>query len=204
MAEKVFIDIELFRNKNMEELTLALSEPEGKLETGSAAAVTAAVSAALLLRAAKLTAAADDGEQARYIVKNAEILRKYMVHLIDEDVKCRGPLHKAILDNKPEVIEAARQPACAICSEIVGMMGKTLDFLSQLKDICPREALHYLGESAEMALSAVRAARLYIIDMADKCSDETYRFVSRRENDILLEQYAPVAQGILNTVEARV
>ena len=201
MADKITIDI--FRNKSAEDFTKALADPEGKLETGSAAASVASVAAALLLRVASMTQQTmSEDEQVRYIVKNAETLRDYMVHLIDEDVKCRAPLHKALAEGKPREIEAARQPAVAICSEIVNMMCHCLDFLHELMDICPIGALHYLGESAQLAMAAINSARLYIVDMGDKSTDETYRFVTRRENDITLEQYAPITEEILNKVEA--
>ena len=54
MAET--IKIEIFRNKNADEFTAALADPDSRLETGSGAAATAAVAAAFLCRAAALTA----------------------------------------------------------------------------------------------------------------------------------------------------
>ena len=53
MAES--IKIEIFRRKDAEDFTKALADPESRAHTGSGAAMTAAVSAALLERAAKLT-----------------------------------------------------------------------------------------------------------------------------------------------------
>lgn len=195
MAEKLVIDV--FRNKTADEFTKALSDPESKLETGSASAAAASLAAALLLRAAKLTAKEQaENDRIAYIVKNSEVLRDYMVHLIDEDVKCRAPLHKAEFDGRPQEIEAARHPAVAICAEVVNMMCQCLDFAAELTELCPRDALHYLAESAHLALAAIYSARLYIVDMSDKCADETYRFVTRRENDITLEHYKAVAETV--------
>lgn len=202
MAEKLVIDV--FRNKTADEFTKALSDPEGKLETGSASAVSASLAAALLLRAARLTSKEQtENERIAYIVKNSEILRDYMVHLIDEDVKCRAPLHKALFDARPQEIEAARHPAVAICAEIVNMMCQCLDFAAELKELCPHHALHYLAESAHLALASINSARLFIVDMSDKCQDETYRFVTRRENDITLERCTSLAETVFakaNTV----
>ena len=67
------------------------------------------------------------------------------------------------------------------------MMSQALELSAELAGICPKNALHYLGESAELSLSAIRAARLYILDMSDKCSDDTYRYIVRRENEITLK-----------------
>ena len=56
MAET--IKIEIYRQKNAEEFTAALADPDSRLETGSGAAATAAVASAFLCRAAGLTARA--------------------------------------------------------------------------------------------------------------------------------------------------
>ena len=53
MAEGIKIDI--YRMKNADELTQSLADPESRMDTGSGAAMTAALSAALLKRAAALT-----------------------------------------------------------------------------------------------------------------------------------------------------
>ena len=46
------IKIEIFKLKNADELTKSLADPESRMETGGAAAMTAALSASLLERAA--------------------------------------------------------------------------------------------------------------------------------------------------------
>jgi len=199
------IKIEIFRMKNADELSKALADPESRLETGSGAAMTAALSAALLKRASALTLRVlPENERAVYIDRNAEILRAYMVHLIDEDVNARGPLRRALKEGDERNIEAARQPAVAIPGEIINMMNQALELAKELTALCPQEALHYLGESAELAMAAIRSSRLYILDMADKCTDDTYRFVVRRENEITLEQCAACASAVIAAAEAAI
>ena len=201
MAEKIMIEV--FKKKTMEELSQALADPDGKLETGSGAAVAASVAASLLCRAASVTGKTiSSNERLDYIARNGEILRSYMVHLIDEDVKCRGPLKRAMKEGDARTIEAARQPAVSICAEIMNMMGKLLELARELCPLCPKEARHYLAESAELAMAAARTARCYIVDMAAYSTDETYRFVTRRENELLLAQFAPLAEEIIKSVEA--
>jgi len=199
------IKIEIFRMKNADELSKALADPESRLETGSGAAMTAALSAALWKRASALTLRVlPENERAVYIDRNAEILRAYMVHLIDEDVNARGPLRRALKEGDERNIEAARQPAVAIPGEIINMMNQALELAKELTALCPQEALHYLGESAELAMAAIRSSRLYILDMADKCTDDTYRFVVRRENEITLEQCAACASAVIAAAEAAI
>ena len=115
MAES--IKIEIFRKKDAEDFTKALADPDSRAQTGSGAAMTAAVASALLERAAKLTREElPEHERVNYIVRNAEILRNYMVNLIDEDVKARGPYRRAIKEGDPRKIEAATHTAGAVCS----------------------------------------------------------------------------------------
>ena len=199
------LKIEVFRTKNAEEFTSALADPSSRAETGSGAAMTAAVSAALLHRAAAVSQkAAPENERLDYLVRNSEIVRKYMVHLIDEDVKARGPLRRALQEGGEREIEASRQPAIAICGEIINMMNQSLELGVELCGLCPKEAMHFVGESAELAMAAIRSARLYIVDMSDYCSDDTYRFVIRRENEITLEQCEKKAAAIRDAAEKAV
>ena len=131
MEEKLVIEI--YRKKDPEELTKLLSEPESKLDLGSAAALTAADACAMGLRAAKLAAAEVSGnERLDYILRNLEKLREYMVYLIDEDVKCRSMLRRAEKKGNEREIEAARRPACCICEEIINQMGNMLALLNEL------------------------------------------------------------------------
>ena len=190
---------ELFRDKNQEDFTACLADPESRLNVGGSTALCAAMAASLLARAAALTEkAGTESERLAYIVRNAEILRKYMVHLIDEDVRCRLPLRKAIQGGDPQQIDAAKQSAVCICSEIVNMAGKCLELLEELAAFCAQDAAHYLVESAELSMASVRASMQYILNMSSSSKDETYRYVMRREQEITLGQLTPVYEKILN------
>lgn len=203
MADKLVIEI--FKTKNAEDFTKAISTPDCKAEAGSAAAYTAALAAALCTRAAALAKnAARENERIDYILRNADKLREYMVHLIDEDVKSRGPLAKALKEGDARHIEAARQPAACIANEIVNMMGQCLDFMAELAELCPADAMQFLGEGAELAIASIRACRIYLIAMADKCSDETYRFVTRRENEIALANATETYNNIVTKTESAI
>lgn len=199
------IKIEIFKLKNADELTKSLTDPESRLDTGSGAAMTAALAMSLLERAAAVTVKAlPENERVDYIFRNAEILRTYMVHLIDEDVKSRGPLRKALKEGDERKIEATRQPAVAIPGEVINMMGQALELAKELTALCPNDVLHYLGESAELSMAAIRAARMYILDMSDKCSDDTYRYIVRRENEITLKACEECAAEVIAAAEAAI
>ncbi len=203
MADKIIIEI--FKNKNADEFTSSLSDKDSRLNVGSAAAYTGALAAALLVRAASITSAAvEKNERVEYILRNSGTMRTYMVHLIDEDVKSRSPLSRAIKEGDERSIEAARQSAACISNEIVNMMGQLLEFADELAALAPADAFEYLGESAELAMGAIKSCMVYLISMADKCSDETYRFVTHRENEITLDNCNKTYESIKAKVKAEI
>ena len=132
MDEKKLV-IDIFKTKTADEFTKAVADPDGKLETGSAAADAAAIAAALVCRAVRLTAkTVENNNRVDYIARNSDIIRSYMVHLIDEDVKCRGPLRMAKKEGDARKIEACRQTALSISAEIINMMSQLIDMAKEL------------------------------------------------------------------------
>lgn len=199
--KKKFI-IEIFRKKDSEELTSALADPEGKLDIGSAAALCGAEACAMALRGARITAKQNgENERLDYILRNLEKLREYLAYLIDEDVKGRNIMKRALKEGDPLKIDAARQPAGAVCDEIICQMTHVVELLEELQPFAPKESAIYLGSAVELALSGIRSARLYVVDLAKGSSDETYRFIVRRENELRLEELRPKADRILAWVE---
>ena len=198
MAES--IKIQIFRKMDAEGLTQALADPESRAQTGSGTAMTAAVASALLERAAKLSQAAlPEDERVAYIARNAEILRGYMVNLIDEDVKARGPYRRALKEGDERSIEAAGQTVGAVCMEIVNMMEKALELALELKEKCPEEERHFILESADLALAAIRASMRFCVLWGDKSIEDTRRYVIRRENELQWQQIFPLYQQIVGT-----
>ena len=201
MDEKKLV-IDIFRTKTADDFTKAVAGPDGKLETGSAAADAAAIAAALVCRAAKLTAkTVENNDRVDYIARNSDIIRSYMVHLIDEDVKCRGPLRMAKKEGDARKIEACRQTSLSICTEIINMMSQLIDMAKELSAVCPAGALCYAAEGTELALTAVKITRMYIVSVAAQSPDETYRYVTRRENELTLEACSAAAAEVTAKAE---
>ena len=184
------LKIEILKNDTVDTLTSKISTPEARPEAGSAAAASASFASALLERAAKEIARnVESGEQSEkldWFVRNAEILRDYMVRLIDEDVKCRGPLRRALKEGDDRRIEAARQTATSICLEIVNMMGKALEMADELLAFADRNAKFHLVECADLAYGASLAAGRYILYLSGMSCDDTYRYVMCRENELTM------------------
>jgi formiminotetrahydrofolate cyclodeaminase len=197
MAEKIVIEV--FKEKKAEDFTAALSSPDCRANAGSAAAYTAAMAFALAERAARLCAAADaQNERLSYIIRNCETLRGYMVHLIDEDVKSKRPYYRARKEGGEREIEATIQTASCIDAEIVNMMKPCLEFLNELCALCPAEGKHFILEAAELAMSACRVSQSVIFSYASMSSDETYRYVTRRENEVFLAERTALYESILS------
>ena len=185
MSEKKLM-LEIFRKKNADEFSAAISGRESRADTGSAMAAVGALAAALLHRAS-LMCEDQQNEKLAWLVRNTEILRTYMVNLIDEDVKCRGPLRRALKENDPRAIEAARQTGVNICAEIIHMMQTCLEMAVDLLPFAEQNAASYIKESAELALAAAKGCVPYILMMGSYSSDDTYRYVLKRENELNIE-----------------
>ena len=197
MADKIVIEV--FKEKTAEDFTKAISSPDCRANAGSAAAYTAAMACALAERAAKICEIPNGGnERLTYIVRNIEILRGYMVHLIDEDVKSKRPFARAQKEGGPREIEATIQTASCIDAEIVNMMKPCLEFLEELCPLCPADDRHFIREAAELAMSACKVAQSVIFTYAAMSTDETYRFVTQRENEVFLSERTALYESIVS------
>ena len=197
MADKIVIEV--FKEKTAEDFTKAISSPDCRANAGSAAAYAAAMACALAARAAKICEISNGGnERLTYIVRNIEILRGYMVHLIDEDVKSKRPFARAQKEGGPREIEATIQTASCIDAEIVNMMKPCLEYLEELCPLCPADDRHFIREAAELAMSACKVAQSVIFTYAAMSTDETYRFVTQRENEVFLSERTALYESIVS------
>lgn len=193
------ISVDVFKNKTIENLSKGFADVNSKLDTGSGAAVVGSVASGLLSRAAGLCKdEVSETEKIDYICRNAENLRNYMVFLVDEDTKCREPLARALKEGGQFEIDACMQSACAITSEIVNMMQQLLILCRDLIVICPNDVKHYVKESAEFAFSAAKAGMIWILNRINIASDETFLFVTKRENEIYLKECTDIFEEIMN------
>ncbi len=196
MAEKGF-HIDIFREKTIDEFTKILSEPNAKPDTGSAAAVVSALAASFLCRVSSLVQqGCENSERIDWLTRNSEILRGYFVKLVDEDVKCKGPLRRAEKEADRNKISAARQTAISICSEIISMNKKCLELAEELASFCDDNSACYLLECSELALASSKLCISYCLKMSSMSEDDTYRYVIRRENELNLQEMQENAERI--------
>ena len=200
MAEKIVIEI--FRKKDPDALTAAFADPEARPNVASSAALTAANACAMGLRAARLLPGED--ERLDYLRRNLEKLRGYMLYLIDEDLKGRSIMDRAKKEGDGEKIDAAIHAVCAISDEIINQMCNVLDLLMELSERELSETAPFLGSAVHDALAAIHSCRLFVVNATRQSSDKTYAFITRRENELRLEEFGPKAQTILDRVERAV
>ena len=192
------IKIQIYRNETADILTKKLADPEENAGIGSASAASAALSASMMSRAAvQIRQAGGENEKLDWYVRNTEILRSYMVKLIDEDVKCREPLRRALKEGDDRTIEAARQAAVSICLEIVNMMGQCLDLAYEMADLAEDNVKADLATGADLAYGASLAAGRYILHMSSLSPDDTYRYVMKRENELTMQAQRAVYERII-------
>ena len=204
MAEKIILKAERYKNYNMDELTSKLSETSSKAEAGTVAAASAALACALALKAANaLQASEPENERLIYIVRNTDKLRTYMSALMDQDIRCRAPMNKAIKENRPqEELDACLHPASEITEEIIGMMVVLMDFLKEMSEKVSSSVAVALKASAEAAMSAARICGVWFDYLAGLSTDETFSFVIRREYELtykqLEEKYDAILEKVMN------
>ena len=197
------IKIQIYRNETADNLTKKLADPEENAYIGSAAAASAALAASMLARASiQIREARGENEKLDWYVRNTEILRSYMVKLIDEDVKCRGPLRRALKEGDDRTVEAARQAAVSICLEIVNMMGQCIDLAGEMTALADAAAKAELAAGADLAYGASLAAGRYILHMSSLSPDDTYRYVMKRENELTMQSQKEAYERVISAVAA--
>jgi len=200
MATK--ITIEIYKEKKPEEFTTCLADPESKMQSGSAAANTAASAAAIAERVSKtLSSDGSNDERLDYLVRNTEIIRKYMVHLIDEDVKSRAPLRRAIREGGEHEIEAALQTSSAINNEIINMMCNFMPLLEEIAGLCDLTKIYLVKQAAVLAQAAAIVCQEDNLAIAGRSEDETYSYVLKREDEIMMQALNEAVDRIMGTMK---
>ena len=196
--------IEILKKLPFEELSKKLSDKSEKIDSGSAACITASLAASLLKRAAETAEKPDEADKDRidYICRNTEIIRNYMVHLIDEDVRCRGPIRKAAEDGDPLKISACCQSACAIAFETMDMMKALLDFCDEFCALFSENISHYVFEAASLAYSSVETAAAYIGSVMRLSDDSTDIYVTNRQTEIYMEECRKLKEKVFSAYKS--
>ena len=179
------IKIKIYKDENISEFTNDYIAEDSQLDSGSINAYCASL-ASTLFEKAVLTLG--DDERSTWLKRNSDILRTYFIHLIDDDLKARRGYLKEVKNGNPENIEAAMHPACSINEEVINMLHQMLELILECCSLVDKNNLHYLKESADIAIGTIRSCTDWLVSFVSSSLDETYRFVVKRENEITLDE----------------
>ena len=192
------VQVKVYNKMTPTQLLMDFAADETKLDTGSMSALSAACSAALLERCAKIAAANNEStERLEWLARNSGTLKNYFIHLIEDDTRCRGPLRRAFAEGGQSEIDACIPAATEINAEIVNMLCQLLDLVKETAAYMPESDRHYAVESAELAMGAIKASISRIIAFSAMSTDETFRFVAKRENELMLQGAEKVYNEII-------
>ncbi len=200
--------MEKLKDRSIENFAAELATAEPMPGCGCASAAAGALAAALGSMAGAMAGQQTD-EEARAALNRLEQARAYFIHLVDEDVKAFQPMNKYVLGtaeddpSRKENMEGAVRLACYIPTEVMYTSASLLEPLGLIARLCPAGALAEVGAAVELAMAALRCARLNILSKAALMCDEVYVMTLHREGRMVLDQYTPLAQAALKTVEDR-
>ena len=207
MAEKIDIaDLKQtsFSDKNAKLFTEALADPESKLGLGSTAAYSAAVAAALMLRAVRCCA--PDDPALKKAEADIDKLRTYFVHLIDEENKAKLPLEKRVgkADVPENELEAAYRTACIIDDEILYSTITLIEVFAAVSDkLCSCMAAQ-CSAALFYAKTAMESVRLQLAVYASKMKDEVTAHTTRREPEIAIAGVEEKISSLIKSFEAKI
>lgn len=187
MAEKINVGAIkqfAFSGKTVKDFSIELASVDSKLATGSVAAALGGMAAASLLRAVRKTAS----EELQKSADELELLRKYLIFLIDEEVKAKEPLESRLKDGVADEaeIEGGYRTACVILSEQLYTLVKLIDIAETVADkLCPCAAVE-----AAAAMYYVRTAfegiRLQLAYYSTKMIEPVFARTTKREPEIVI------------------
>jgi len=158
-------------DKNCKEFTTLLASSSPVPGGGGAAALVGALASALCQMAANLTVGKKKyiqfDEDNKRIIAKAEVLRKRLLELVDEDAAVFEPLSKAYRMPKdhPDYAETIRQASINACMCPYAMMKCSCDVISLLDELsekCSIMMLSDVGCGAVLAKAALESAAMNV------------------------------------------
>ncbi len=201
-----------FADKSLADFTRELASGDAVPGGGGAAALTGALAASL----GSMVCALSEGkkscaEHADYIAeaaKRLELIRGYMLRLIDEDGAAFQPLKKYLSLSKDDPerkkhMDSALRVACHIPTEVMYTAGEAAEILAELAEKGVRGAISDVGVGLHMCRAAMRASELNILINAAGMEDDVFAMTLRRECELVFEKYDPIIDSALAAVKER-
>lgn len=191
------IKLQKLSEKPLNTFTEELASAEGKPETGSAAALVAALAPALGSLAAALAEIDPEGEHKDLVLELGE-MRKYMLKQVDEIPRSRAPLMKRIEEKADGLhLESAARVACGIPNEIVYLMCRCMELLDALLPLCRDEDKTTIQAAVYLCLAVISVMRGQIDLYTTYMQDASFRYVCKREAELNVQQHQALIDELL-------
>ena len=191
-----------FAEESLENFAALLASNSPVPGGGGAAAMAGALGVALCSMAGTFTVGkkkyADVEDDIKNILKKAEILRKNLLALVDEDAKNFEPLSRAyaIPKNDParaEIMEEALLKACEVPMKIIKNCAEAVDLLEEMFSKGSRLLLSDVGSGALLCGAAMESALMNIfINTALMSDEEKAGAIAAEADEIALLSYGKV------------
>lgn len=206
MAEKINVTAlkaELYSQKSVSVCNQLLADKKSPFGIGSAAAEAAATSAAMVLLA--LGGSDESDPEVKKAATDAETLRTYFLRLIDEEIKCKAPLEKRLVNGAPaEEIEGGYRTACVIIDEILYTCIMLAELLDRVSDKISPSAADTAAASVYFAKTAMHTVRLMKAYYSTKMNEEIFARTTRREPELAIEGSEELMNGLIAKFEAMI
>lgn len=205
--------MELFAKKTLEEFSDVLASDSPTPGGGGAAAYVCSLGAALGCMVCALStgkkSCAEAQEALASTQKTLDAIRRHCVKMVDEDARAFAPLQRYWEAPKDDPqrgtnLDAAARIACQIPTDLMYAAGDVLTELAKLSEICTKSAVSDVGVAVELCRSSLLACQHTIETNVSIIPDEVFAMTLRRENELVRQQFLPVAQAALDTVKARI
>lgn len=191
------IKLQKLSEKPLNTFTEELASAEGKPETGTAAALVAALAPALGSLAAALAEIDPEGEHKDLVLELGE-MRKYMLKQVDEIPRSRAPLMKRIEEKADGLhLESAARVACGIPNEIVYLMCRCMELLDALLPLCRDEDKTTIQAAVYLCLAVISVMRGQIDLYTTYMQDASFRYVCKREAELNVQQHQALIDELL-------
>ena len=195
------IKLQKLSEKPLNTFAEELASATGKPETGSAAALVAALAPALGSLVAGLAEIDPEGEHKDLVLELNE-MRKYLLKQVDEIPRSRAPLMKRIAEQADALhLESAARVACGIPNEIVYLMCRCMELLEKLQPLCRKEDRHTIQAAVYLCLAVINVMRGQIDVYASFMQDASFQYVCKREAELNVQEHQETIDKLLTPIE---
>ncbi len=207
MTEKINIEdlmVESYADKTLKAYSEMIADTKSVFGLGSGAAGSAMCAASMALRALRLSGGEDAG--ILHAEQDAEKLRVYFLHLIDEENKAKKPLEKLLAQAEPDEasLEAAYRTACCIIDEVFYMSVRLAETLEPVADKLSAEAAPFASAAVHFARCAMDAVRIQKAVYSTKMNEPVFAHTTKREPEIAIENSKELFDGLVSKLEAMI